>query len=222
MSASEYHKSAAGVAYHTRRRHSRSEETQQRRSRQFQDLEGADLVILDFGCGTGGVLSGLTARERIGVEISETAAAEAGRVLDRVYSSLSSVDPESIDVIISCHALEHVEEPAQALSEMRRIAKPGARVRVVVPMETSLVMPSHRRWRGDDPDMHLYSWTPLSLGNLFTVCGFKVTDSWVAPVSDGGRLGRLFRPGSFGRSVAAYRKALRSGQFETCVTAVRP
>jgi 2-polyprenyl-3-methyl-5-hydroxy-6-metoxy-1,4-benzoquinol methylase len=82
--------------------------------------------------------------------------------------------PESIlsDVIISHHALEHVDHPLDILQKLRERLKPGGRIVFVVP---SLNPGTNKR--GTDlvtVNEHLYTWTPLLLGNLFVRAGLRV------------------------------------------------
>lgn len=49
--------------------------------------------------------------------------------------------PESVGAIICKSVLEHLEEPQQGISEMRRILKPGGRILVYVPF----IYPYHAR-----------------------------------------------------------------------------
>jgi SAM-dependent methyltransferase len=216
--AEQYYRGENGNRYHESRWCSRSEDVQRSRTRFFQDLGNPNKIILDFGCGTGGVLANIDARERIGVEINERAATRARQLLDRVYGSLAEIGTRSVDVIISCHALEHVEHPAQVLRGLHRVGKPGALVRILVPTDMPILLRHHRSWRADDPDMHLYTWTPLTLGNLLTVCGFEVTEARLLPCSDGGRIGALFAADSKGRYSASLFKALRHGRFQSIVS----
>jgi len=75
---------------------------------------------------------------------------------------------------------------------------------------------------GRHPDMHLFAWTPLTLGNLVRIKGFGNIEAKLLPDSAGGRLGSLFAEGSSMRRRLSYFKALRSGRFHTCVTARKP
>lgn len=218
MKAADLYMKESGTQYFEGRAKRRSEETQRKRAAFFVGVTTEDDVVLDFGCGTGGVLKNLPAKRRIGVEISDIAAAEAAMFLDLVLSDLSSVGDGEIDSIISYHALEHVENPAAILAEFSRVLRPGGRLKIMVPCEMPVFATWHRNW-WRDPDMHLYSWTPLTLGNLVSVCGFQVDQAEMVPISEGGRLGALFPKDTFVYRSLAYLKALRSGRFHSIVTA---
>ncbi len=133
-------------------------------------------VVVDFGCGGGFVLSGIQCAKRIGIEINDEAAAAARTRLDTVYGAAAEVPSEIADVVISNHALEHVHHPLAELKELHRITKPGGKLVIVVPCESAA-----SRYEPDDINQHLYSWSPMCLGNLLTVAAFSVQSSKAYP-----------------------------------------
>ena len=174
-----------GRRYHEQRADSRSAAAQSLRSHVFSDLSDTEGCILDFGCGTGGVLSCLGAARRIGVEVNEFAAAEARASGLEVFSSLEDVPPGIADVAISHHCLEHVENPIDSLRLLRRALKPGGRLRLVIPGESPFWR--SQRGSGADPNHHLFAWTPRSAVHLVTVAGFSDAVGTVAPTPTGSR-----------------------------------
>jgi SAM-dependent methyltransferase len=134
-------------------------------------------------------------------------------------STVRDIADESIDVVVSFHALEHVDDPQLVIRHMWRILRPGGAMRLVVPCDIPVLTKGHRSWELDDMNMHLYSWSPLTLGNLVSVCGFKVDDARLVPDSAGGRLGRMLPESSMLRQWLSWFKALRGGRFHTIVTA---
>jgi SAM-dependent methyltransferase len=177
---------SADEAYYNGRGGAASDWNQQLRASMFVDLAQPGYSILDFGCGNGGVLQRLPAARRVGVEIGKTAAAAAAAAGIEVVASLIEIPSQSIDLGISFHALEHVGAPLGILLELRRVMRPGARIRLVVPAEISFHA-SQRRWQPNHA-MHVYAWTPLSFGNLVAVAGFNDIRSRLAPPPSGSRL----------------------------------
>jgi SAM-dependent methyltransferase len=180
----------AGNAYLQQRQGAASDHNQGLRASLFADLGDAGATVLDFGCGTGGVISRIAAGRRIGVEIGEAAGNVARARGIEVHSSLATVADASVDVAISFHALEHVERPADVLRELVRVLRPGARARLIVPAELA-TEPLEATWRPND-DMHLYTWTPLLFGNLAQHCGLTDIHAHVAPMPTCSRAVRLF------------------------------
>ncbi len=132
-------------------------------ARRFRPLVKSDDVCLDFGCGGGRILEFLEVGHRIGVEPSEVSAETArGRGIE-VYPTLQDVGTETVDVIISNHALEHCRSPFQELADMRRVLKTDGRLVLVLPLDD---WRRSRRFDPDDRNHHLFAWTPLHIGNL--------------------------------------------------------
>ena len=130
------------------------------------DIRPGDNVV-DFGCGGGYMLSALPAAGKVGVEVNETSAREArGRGL-KVVSSLAEVENHWADVIISHHALEHVDDPLGIVRAMFAKLKHGGRVILVTPDESFKMA-----FRQDDTNFHLFTWSPSNLGNLLKRAGF--------------------------------------------------
>jgi len=157
----------------------------------FDDLTSEDDTVLDFGCGTGAIVAQLPAARRLGVEVGEAAAAEARDRGVVVHEELGELADAIADVAISFHALEHVDAPLAVLQELRRVLRPGGRLRVVVPCEMPMTA-RDRKWQLNF-DRHLYTWTPLLLGNLVLRAGFEQINASIAPMPSGSRFSRLVR-----------------------------
>lgn len=132
--------------------------------------------VLDFGCGGGFLVANLDCGARFGVE-PNSAAREMARsngvtVFASVPEALSALGPESIDVIISDNALEHALEPWRELVALRPLLKRGGIIHIVVPCEAI-----SWKYKADDNNQHVYSWSPQSLGNLLKAAGFDVAHS---------------------------------------------
>jgi SAM-dependent methyltransferase len=177
-----------GQHYLEQRQSSQSDYVQSLRASLFRDLASEDLVILDFGCGTGGVLKRLSAARRIGVEVGEGAAEAARAQGIEIIAALEELPDASVDVAISFHAIEHVDTPLQVLQEIRRVVKPGGHIRLVVPCELPLLR-AQRSWV-PNRDRHLFTWTPLLFGNLAQRAGLQDIKTRSAPMPTGSRLVR--------------------------------
>lgn len=137
----------------------------------FQEhIDPGDCVI-DFGCGGGYLLSELTAEKRIGIEINDTARSHAQTLGLEVHADASGIPDQCADVIISSHVLEHTLHPLEELRALYPKLKLGGKIVFVVPCESIA-----RKFKHDDINQHLYTWSPLNLGNLFTHAGFEVEE----------------------------------------------
>lgn len=130
------------------------------------------MKVLDFGCGGGYLLANIDCREKLGIEINPVARAEAKRNGIHALASASEVKDDWADLIISNHALEHCSHPLDELLELRPKLAPGAMIVFVVPCESI-----KNKFRSDDPNHHLYTWSPMSAANLFAEAGFNVLES---------------------------------------------
>jgi SAM-dependent methyltransferase len=111
-------------------------------------LLDSSLVVADLGCGTGALLEQLSpfCKQVIGVDNSDDMLAAARqrvskmRNVDLRQGDLASIpiDDASVDATLCVLTLSYVPEVAAALSEVRRVLKPGGRAVVVD------VLPHHR------------------------------------------------------------------------------
>lgn len=127
--------------------------------------------VLDFGCGSGFLLKGLTCGSRSGIEINPAAVPVARENGVTVYTSVEEAPDGAFDVIISNHALEHTLRPLDNLKQLRTKLKVGGKLVLVVPCEGL-----SNRWAPDDVNNHLYTWNPMTLGNLAAEAGLQVRE----------------------------------------------
>ncbi len=137
----------------------------------FEPHVGRGDRVLDFGCGTGGLLAALDVAERTGVEVSEPARREAEGKGLRMAASTSELGDSTADVVISNHALEHSLTPLDELRELHRVLRAGGKLVLWLPLDD---WRAQRRPRADEPNHHLYTWTPQLLHNLLEEAGFRV------------------------------------------------
>ena len=129
-------------------------------------------TVVDFGCGTGALLAALRAARKIGVEVSEPAAAVARRRGIEVVGLTAELEDGAADVVISNHALEHTVAPFEELCDLHRILKDGSKFVLWLPIDDWRV----QRTAKNDPDHHLYTWTPRLLRNLLAEADFDVVE----------------------------------------------
>lgn len=128
--------------------------------------------VLDFGCGDGNILEKLNCRKKYGIEINATAIKEAQKRGILVYKNINKIPSGTkFDVIISHHALEHVENPYLVLKKLKDYLKIEGLIIFVVPVDD---WRTQKRYFKEDINKHLFTWNPLLLGNLFVKAGFKV------------------------------------------------
>ncbi len=128
--------------------------------------------VIDFGCGGGFLLANIHCKEKIGIELNDSAREHAARIGTKAVSSANAVEDNWADVIISNNALEHTHEPLKELKALYPKLKRGGKIIFVVPCEHI-----NYQYYPEDVNQHMYSWSPMCAGNLFTLAGFRVLES---------------------------------------------
>lgn len=127
-------------------------------------------TVIDFGCGGGYILKNINCAKKIGVEINDVARSFAEKnngIL--AVKFVEDLEDSVADVIISNHALEHCFSPREELVNLLKKVKPGGRVIFFVPHECIA-----NKWFPSDVNKHLYTWNPMTLGNLFLSAGYEI------------------------------------------------
>jgi SAM-dependent methyltransferase len=125
--------------------------------------------VLNFGCGGGHVLRNLDCARRVGVEINPAARTIAVQGGMECHESIAGVQDNSFDVVISNHALEHVENPIAVLRALRNKLRPAGVLVLCVPIDDWRTQQNYDR---QDISHHLHTWTPQLLGNSLFEAGF--------------------------------------------------
>ena len=128
------------------------------------------LVVLDFGCGGGFLLNNLVCKKKTGIEVNDIARNYCiNKFGIECFMSLDEIENNSIDVIISNHCLEHCSNPDNILSGLFKKLKTGGKIIICVPLDSRKL-----RYKKNDINFHLYSFSPMNLGNLLINNGFEV------------------------------------------------
>ncbi|MBN2111067.1 MAG: class I SAM-dependent methyltransferase [Methanosarcinaceae archaeon] len=137
----------------------------------FKDHINPDDTVVDFGCGGGYLLQNIRCKKKTGVEINDSAREAACENGLDVVKTISEIKNNYADVVISNHALEHVENPIEILRQLYPKLKQHGSIIFVVPHQKA-----NEKYIPDDVNQHLYTWNPLTLGNLFSNAGYKILD----------------------------------------------
>ncbi len=98
----------------------------------------SDSRVLDVGCATGGTMKSLAGMARFtGLDSSPVAARLArdisGAEVVLADATMMPFESASFDGVVACHILEHIQDHDAAVSEMRRVLKPGCPLVALVP-----------------------------------------------------------------------------------------
>jgi SAM-dependent methyltransferase len=127
-------------------------------------------TVLEVGAGEGEVTRRLVAALRpqafLATDVAQWCAAEIGRRAPGALQALVSADAiplgdDAVDLVVACEVLEHLDDPARALAEMRRVTRRW--ILASVPREPlwrilNLARLRHVRDLGNTPG-HVRHWT---------------------------------------------------------------
>lgn len=136
----------------------------------FSEHIGLNDNVLDFGCGGGFLLNELSCNNKLGVEINKAGRTNARSLNVETVETVSLVEDNWADVVISNHVLEHVDRPLDVLLELSAKLKNDGKIIFVTPFERT------NSYKPNDINYHLYTWSPMNLGNLFHRAGFKIIE----------------------------------------------
>lgn len=160
--------------------------------------------VLELGCAEGAFAAAVkdrTGAEVWGIELSETAARQAGSVLDRVLvgdaaDRIAELPDSYFDAIVCNDVLEHLVDPLAILTALRSKLKPDGIVIASIPNIRYLPALSKIVFRRDFPQddigifdrTHLRFFTRKSIARLFTTAGFTVhrikgINMWFGPLA---------------------------------------
>lgn len=145
--------------------------------------------VLEVGCGagaTGALALSSGAASYTGIEVNRAIAEIAARhlsevVVDDVETARLPWDDGSFDALILSEVLEHLRDPWAALSRVRRLLAPGARVFASSPNVAHhriIRMQLRGEWKlelsGPMDSTHLRWFTPRTYAQMFESCGYRV------------------------------------------------
>jgi SAM-dependent methyltransferase len=152
------------------------------RLRFFQALP-ARAKIIEVGAGDGRLLAALRRRgaDVTGIEPSEpfaTALRLQGLPVIAAAVEQVELEPASVDAVVLWHVLEHLDDPAETLGQVRRWLHANGSILVAVPNLESLQARLGRdRWFHQDIPRHRTLFTRVGLERLLQRSGMAVVQS---------------------------------------------
>jgi SAM-dependent methyltransferase len=136
-------------------------ELAQRFAAQAQDVLRTGARVLDCGSGSGALSLALASATNVVLRhhildssaamlrVASDALAARGLRADVALADVRAIPHASgrFDAVVAAHVIEHLPDPVEALREMRRVARPGARALVVVTRCGLLGSAVQLRWR---------------------------------------------------------------------------
>jgi len=137
-------------------------------TRFFQDFINATDSVLHFWCGGGYLLDALSCGDKYGIDANPKYRAHAQSKFGfRVQPNFDGLT--NLDVVITSHTLARLPNPRQALIDSYNALRDGGTLVVLVPCY------NHKnKYTEFNFEQHLYSWSPIDIGNLVHNVGFTV------------------------------------------------
>jgi len=124
--------------------------------------------VLEYGCGFGQNI--YLINNATGYDISGFALDFCKKKGISVVGNLKELKEESLDAVLCCEVLEHVEEPLKTLKIINSKLKKEGKLILVLPIEKD------KEPEPLDYNQHLYSWNFQSITNLLVRAGFYPID----------------------------------------------
>ncbi len=138
--------------------------------------------ILDLGCGSGEFIAEL---EKMGCDVWGVDFDREGVKLAKKQFGLENVyalpfeeffkkqDLPKFDIVTFFEVIEHLEDPLSFLLNIEGLLKPEGKFVLSTPFRERM-LPNLNAW--DFPPHHFTRWNQLSLSNIFSKVGFKISD----------------------------------------------
>ena len=134
--------------------------------------------LLDIGCGWGQLLRAASDRgyDAVGIEASPGVAEIAREAfgVECVVGAfpVQTFEPDSFDIVVMNHVLEHVDDPHSVIEEAGRLLKPGGVLAICVPNFGGLMRSVKGvQWQGLQPTQHVWQLTEKSVRALIEQSG---------------------------------------------------
>jgi SAM-dependent methyltransferase len=124
-------------------------------------------VVLEYGVGTGWNLAEIDCQKKIGFDLLDSLGPIVQAQGIEFIKETKSIRNSSVDVIVCHHVLEHLANPIEVLTEMKRLLRENGKLLLFVPFHKER---RYRYFNSDDPSHHLYSWDVQTLGNIRKSC----------------------------------------------------
>lgn len=135
--------------------------------RYFNNLDNGEKV-LEYGVGLGQNIFNM--QNRYGFDISKFALNFIQEKKFTVYFDANQIPDNFFDIVLCCHVLEHLENPAEILKLIRTKIKTDGKLILVLPKEFHQKVDYYEM----SPDQHLFLWNFRTINNLLIHCGFRI------------------------------------------------
>lgn len=139
---------------------------------------------LEIGCGQGDLIcaaSEIPGVEPFGIDLDPAPlayAASRGLNVRQAHIDNAPFDPETFDVVIVWHVLEHLINPLEGIRSINKLLKPGGSMVACFPsIEHPKARIAGNNWHYYDPPFHLWYFTKKNYAMLCKKAGFELVRS---------------------------------------------
>ncbi|MGA1236875.1 MAG: methyltransferase domain-containing protein [Limisphaerales bacterium] len=168
------YRGTAGQAYHEGKRQIPTPAypwVARARARKLSRFIPLNAVVLEYGVGYGWNLAALPCQKRLGYDIAESVAQQAREHGIQFFHNEHDIPQHTAHILLCHHVLEHLLHPTATLQRFKQWLAPQGQLLLIVPWEREKNL---QRYQPNEPNHHLYSWSPQSLGNLLADCNYTV------------------------------------------------
>ncbi len=135
--------------------------------------------ILDFGCGSGELLSLIECKFKIGVEKNNLSLKKVrGKKINCVNKLENLNDKIEFDTIFALSVIDHLTDPIKLIKELKNKLKKGGQIIIIIRHDSK-----NQNFKNSFYKEHLYSWSLLSFNNLLNNVGLRSLDEGVVKMT---------------------------------------
>ncbi|WP_298762890.1 class I SAM-dependent methyltransferase [uncultured Polaribacter sp.] len=189
-------------------------------------------TVLDVGAGTGDFLQFCNANQWSvsGIEPSDNARAIANKKSIVLKENLNDLADEKFDVITLWHVLEHVENLADYIKNLKVLLKPNGRIVIAVPNFKSYDAKLYKEyWAAFDVPRHLWHFSQNSIHKLFGTIHMEVEKTlpmkfdayYVSLLSEKYKTGKMNPIKAFYNGFISNRKAKQTSEYSSLIYVIK-
>ena len=148
------------------------------RSRKLGEYVSENERVLEIGVGLGTNLRYLQCQEKVGFDIGDYGKEACEAYGIEFCSALDELGDRKFSTVILHHVIEHVPNPLETIESAKGFLSDDGKILIFVPNDAPR---RERKYRQDDPNHHLYSWSALTLGNLVESSGLRIEEIRTRP-----------------------------------------
>ena len=119
--------------------------------------------ILDFGCGSGELLTYIDCKSKFGVEINRYSQKKLKKNKIKFTQNLKSIK-KKFDLIFALSVIDHVKNPHEIIKQLTSKLKKGGKLIIVIRQDSKNQKPINSSYKE-----HLFSWSLLSFNNFLNI-----------------------------------------------------